>query len=152
MQNKPSDPSEWTLENYRHPDQFGNWLGYKIISIDREKFVSEVSLQIRDDHLSPARRVHGGVNSSLFDFTCGAAVFSTLAPRDYGSTVELKINYLQPIELGDLLRARGEVIFRGKRLCVVQAFAYRNDEKQPVAMATSTFNVVAGKVSPIPPT
>jgi acyl-CoA thioesterase len=86
------------------------------------------------------------VVSSFFDFACGAAVFSSLGPRDYCSTVELKINYLRPIELGDRLTAKTEVVFRGKRLCVLHGYAYRNDEPEPVAMATATFNVVADKV------
>src|SRR3954447_3504907 len=93
--------SQLNLENYRHPDKFGTWLGYKVIRIDPKSHSSEVQLQIREDHLSPANRVHGGVVSAFFDFACGAAVFSSLGPRDFCSTVELKVNYLRPIELGD---------------------------------------------------
>jgi len=55
------------------------------------------------------------------------------------------VNYLKPIELGDALLAKTEVVFRGKRLCVLRALAYRNEEKDPVAMATATFNVVSQK-------
>jgi acyl-CoA thioesterase len=140
-----SNPNELGLENYQYPDQFGNWLGYKVVQIDKNLHKAEVELQIREDHLSPAKRVHGGVVSAFFDFSFGAAVFSTLGPRDYCSTVELKVNYLRPIELGDLLLAKTEVIFRGKRLCVLHGYAYRNGEKEPVAMATATFNVVLSR-------
>lgn len=133
------------LENYQYPDEFGNWLGYEVIRLDRKQFKAEVGLKIRKDHLSPARRVHGGVVSAFFDYSFGAAVFCTLGPKDFCSTVELKINYLQPIELGDHLVAKAQVIFRGKRLCVLNGFAYRNGKKEPVAMATATFNIVTGK-------
>ena len=70
-------------------------------------------------------------------------MFTTLGPDDFCSTVELKVNYFRPIELGDRLRARTEVVFRGNRLCVVYGFLYRQGEKKPVAMATSTYNVVS---------
>ncbi len=130
------------LENYSYPDRFGDWLGYKILVLDRVNFKAEVELKIREDHLSPARRVHGGVVSAFFDMACGAAVFATMEPKDFCSTVELKINYLRPIELGDLLLAKSEVVFRGKRLCVLHGYAFRNGEKNPVAMATATYNVV----------
>jgi len=134
-------------ENYQYPDQFGKWLGYQVHSIHPQDRTAEVRLLIREDHLSPARRVHGGVVSSFFDYAFGATVFSLMGPKDFCSTVELKVNYLKPIELGDLLIARTEVVFKGKRLCVLRALAFRNDEREPVAMATATFNVVSKKSS-----
>jgi len=134
------------LENYRYPDQFGKLLGYKIKNLDRKKHFAEGVIQLRKEHLSPAKRVHGGVVSAFFDFVAGAAVFSTLGPRDFCSTVEIKVNYLRPLLLGDELVAKVRVIFRGKRVCVVHGFAYRNGEKDPVAMATATFNVVMADV------
>ncbi len=112
--------------------------------MDRERFAAVVELKIRSDHLSPAGRVHGGVVSAVFDFAFGAAVFSSLAPKDFCSTVELKVNYLRPIELGDVLRVKTRIVFRGKRLCVLHGFAYKRGTKEPVAMGTSTFNVVPG--------
>src|SRR5689334_15545734 len=110
--------SELGLKNFQHPDQFGNWLGYRPIQVDRVHHTAEVELKIREDHLSPAGRVHGGVVSAFFDYACGAAVFTTLDSHDFCSTVELKVNYLRPIELGDRLVAKTQVVFRGKRLCV----------------------------------
>lgn len=133
------------LENYQHPDQFGQWLGYKAVRVSREKHTAEVALDIRSDHLSPAGRVHGGVISALFDYACGAAVFSTLGPKDFCSTVELKVQYFKPIELGDRLRGVTRVVFRGKRLCAVHGFLYKRGLKEPVAMVSATFNVVAAK-------
>lgn len=129
------------LENFKHADKFGIWLGYRLVRMDRETSSAEVELQIREDHLSPAGRVHGGVVSAFFDYACGAAVFATLAPQGYCSTVELKVNYLRPLELGNRLVAKTRVIFQGKRLCVIHGFVYRNEEKDPVAMATATFHV-----------
>ncbi len=129
------------LENYQFPDKFGEWLGYRVLSVDTQAHKVEVELEIREDHLSPAKRVHGGVVSAFFDYACGAAVFTTLGAKGFCSTVELKINYLRPIELGDRITAKSEVVFRGKRLCVLHAYAYKNGQVAPVAMATATFNV-----------
>jgi acyl-CoA thioesterase len=132
------------LKNYQNPDRFGEWLGYHVTHLRRGvKAKAEVTLAIRKDHLSPAMRVHGGVASALFDIACGAAVFATMKPTDYCSTVELKVNYFRPIELGDLLTAKTEVMFRGKRLCGVRGLLFRNDEQDPVGMCAATFNVVS---------
>lgn len=143
-------PTEIPLEHYQHADKFGEWLGYQVDWIDREHHKASVGLEIREDHLSPAGRVHGGVISAYFDYAAGAAVFTTLEKKDFCSTIELKVNYFRPIELGDRLRVEMQVMFRGKRVCVVHGLAYRengeNPEK-PVAMATATFNVVSAEAS-----
>lgn len=138
-----TQPKDIPLKNYRLPDKYGSWLGYRVIECNTKKFEAKLGLTIREDHLSPAGRVHGGVISGFFDFACGAAVFSTMGPHDFCSTVELKVNYFAPLDQGDDLVCDSRVVFRGKRLCVVHALLYRNQEKTPVAMATGTFNIVS---------
>jgi acyl-CoA thioesterase len=142
---KGSKKKSHGLKNYQHPDLYGEWLGYTIAKLDRKKFVAKTRLILRDDHLSPAKRVHGGVVAGFFDFSCGAAVFSSLGPEDFCSTVELKVNYFRPLFSGDHLECNAKIVFRGNRLCVVEAFLYRKKEKPPVAMATATFNIVTKK-------
>ena len=146
MKNGKHEMKHHEYENYKYPDQFGKWLGYRVVSVSPTEKMAQVELKIREDHLSPAQRVHGGVVSSFFDYAFGATVFSLMGPKDFCSTVELKVNYLKPIELGDTLLAKTEVVFHGKRLCVLRALAFRNSEKEPVAMATATFNVVTKRI------
>src|SRR6476660_9427631 len=90
------DHRKFKLENYNYPDRFGQLVGYRVTHVDKKKHSATTELRVGEHHLSPAGRVHGGVVSAFFDFTCGAAVFSTLGPKDFCSTVELKVNYLQP--------------------------------------------------------
>lgn len=141
----PRVSNSGALKNYSLPDKYGTWLGYKVLQVSPERQEAKLGLDLRDDHLSPAGRIHGGVISGFFDFACGAAVFTTMDPEDFCSTVELKVNYFFPLNSGDKLVCDANVVFRGKRLCVVHALLYRNDEKKPVAMATATFNLVSRK-------
>jgi acyl-CoA thioesterase len=133
------------LENYKHPDVFGELLGYRVTHVAPKKGMATTELKIRYEHLSPAGRVHGGVIAAFFDFACGAALFPLLKPKDFCSTVELKVNYFRPLELKDHLVAKTQVIFKGKRLSVIHGYVYRKGEKQPVAMATATYNIVSPK-------
>lgn len=137
------DPKDFQLKNYTHPDLFGEMVGYQVKKLDKKRGRAEAALRILDKHLSPAARVHGGVISAFFDFSFGAAVFTTLGSHDFCSTVELKVNYLRPLNLGDLLRCKTQVIYRGKRLAVCEGFIYRNRDPKPVAIATATFNIVS---------
>lgn len=132
-----------SLKNYSLPDKYGSWLGYHVIK--HKKGEAWLGLNLRDDHLSPAGRIHGGVISGFFDFACGAAVFTTMASEDFCSTVELKVNYFLPLDCGNRLICHSKVIFRGRRLCVIHALLYRKGQKQAVAMATATFNIVSKK-------
>lgn len=129
----------------RHPDKFGKWLGYRLEEFDKENQKVTTSLEIREDHLSPSGRVHGGVISAFFDFSCGAAVFTTLADDEVCATIEIKVNYIQPLSLGDKLISKGEVIHRGKRTCVAQSFLYKEGDAKPAGLATATFNIVTFK-------
>jgi uncharacterized protein (TIGR00369 family) len=131
------------LKNYKLPDKFGTLLGYEVVSASRTHHRAVTGLKLREDHLSPAGRVHGGVVAAFVDFSCGAAVFTTLGSGDFCSTVELKVNYFKPLMTGDVLRAESQVMFRGKRLCVVHCLVKRKGEKAPVAMATGTFNIIS---------
>lgn len=145
MTGKAKHPHPVKLKNYALPDKYGEWLGYKVLAIDHAGKAAETELLLREDHLSPAGKVHGGVISGFFDFACGAAVFATMGEDDFCSTVELKVNYFKPLSVGDRLLGRSKAVFRGKKLCVVHAFLYRNSEADPVAMATATFNIVSKK-------
>ena len=142
---KKSRSSLLDLTNYSYPDKFGEWLGFKVAKFNRKKQQVETTLEIRKDHLSSAGRVHGGVISGFFDFACGVTVFTTLKTDDFCSTVELKVNYFHPIDLGDYLVAKTHVVFRGKKICVIHGYIYKKGEKKPTAMATATFNIVSGK-------
>jgi uncharacterized protein (TIGR00369 family) len=131
------------LRAYKYPDRFGELIGYEVLSVDRKTHRGRLRLTVREDHLSPAKRVHGGVISACFDVALGLASFSTMDPWDVCSTVELKVNYLKPIHLGDELRFESNVDFRGKRLCVAHAYVYKNGEKDPTGMASGTYYVIS---------
>ncbi|MBL4752044.1 MAG: PaaI family thioesterase [Flavobacteriales bacterium] len=133
------------MEHFQHPDKFGEWMGYRIEGFDTENKKAVTGLSIREDHLSPAGKVHGGVISGFLDYACGAAVFTTMGKGDFCSTVELKVNYLRPINLGDEIKGKTAIIFEGKKICVVHGFIYVNDSEKPSAMVTGTFNLVRAK-------
>jgi acyl-coenzyme A thioesterase 13 len=120
-------------------DHFGEWLGYEVETFDAAALEATTTLLIRNDHLSPSQAVHGGVVSAFLDFTCGAAAFLSLKPGKLCSTVELKVNYLRPLQLGDTVKGRAKIEFAGKTLIVVMASLHSAEKK--VALATGTFNI-----------
>jgi uncharacterized protein (TIGR00369 family) len=142
---RTAKPIRNPFTNYQSRDEYGAWLGYKLASFDRKRQRASLTLILRNDHTSSAGRVHGGVISALFDASCGLAVFTTMGPEDFCSTVELNVNYFKPLEVGNQLTCQAQVVFRGNRLCTVQAIIKRKGLKEPVAMGSATFYVVVKK-------
>jgi uncharacterized protein (TIGR00369 family) len=79
-------------------------------------------LPVREDLIGDPRRpaLHGGVLSSLIDTAGGVAAWSALGPDESVSTVDLRVDYLEPAGLGGPLRAEAELIRKGNRVCHVK--------------------------------
>jgi uncharacterized protein (TIGR00369 family) len=60
------------------------------------------------------------VLSSLIDTAGGVAAWSALGPEESVSTVDLRVDYLEPAGLGGPLRAEAELIRKGNRVCHVK--------------------------------
>jgi uncharacterized protein (TIGR00369 family) len=95
------------------------------------------------DPMRPA--LHGGVVSTLLDTTGGIAAFTAVRPGDLLSTVDLRVDYLRPAALRDVV-AEGRVIRLGNRVAVCDVMAYQDDPEKPVATGKGVYNVkrVAG--------
>ena len=69
-------------------------------------------LNIEEKHLSTPGFCHGGVLSGMMDATLGLAALSlAIQKKKICSTVEFKINYLNPVRLGDKIIGEGKIDF-----------------------------------------
>lgn len=59
--------------------------------------------------------LHGGVLSSLADICAIATVWTFCRPQDLSATVDLKVDYLRPAPLEDMI-AEGEIRMLGRHL------------------------------------
>lgn len=83
--------------------------------------------------------VHGGVVAALADTAAGLATYMAMPRGRRVATVEMKINYLEPVERGNII-AEARVIRRGKHIAVVDCDV-RDDERRLVGKALMTFYV-----------
>lgn len=129
---------EQLLNLYKASNNFG-----KLLDMDLEiikKGEVQYQLHIQEKHLATPIAAHGGVVVALIDGTLGVAALSQVSHNhQVVSTVELKVNFLQPVVLGDVLHAEGKVIHAGKRLLYVEA-SVQNQKGTLVAKASGTFN------------
>lgn len=107
---------------------------------DLEWGSSILEVELGEKHLQPFGYVHGGVIASVMDATAFWAVFPQVKDEMGLTTVEIKVNYLAPIQKGKLV-AKGRCIKMGKTLALGDATIY--DEKgNLIAHGTATMMIV----------
>jgi uncharacterized protein (TIGR00369 family) len=79
-------------------------------------------LPVRPDFVGDPRRpaLHGGVLSALIDTAGGVAAWTALGAHETISTVDLRVDYLEPAGLTAPLRAEAELVRKGNRVCHVR--------------------------------
>ncbi|MCI4357671.1 MAG: PaaI family thioesterase [Thermoplasmata archaeon] len=71
-------------------------------------------------HLNINGVVHGGVYATILDTAMGGAVVTMLDEDETTATTSLYVEFLRPAREGQVLRARGEVVRRGRHLAFVE--------------------------------
>jgi uncharacterized protein (TIGR00369 family) len=125
------------IEAYDESNHFGKWLGmdYEIKSPGNVVY----SMKIEKHHLATPLSGHGGVIASLMDATLGVSGLSAVASENLVvATVEMKLNFLAPANLGDLLKGEGKVVSKGKRILYIEATIV-NAQGVTVAKGSGTF-------------
>jgi uncharacterized protein (TIGR00369 family) len=106
----------------------------------------ETRLVVEERHLQQDGLVHGGVLATLADLSCALAAYTLLAPGQRIVTVEMKLNFLRPVERG-VVRCRGEVLKAGRTLTVSEGklYAERDGQEVLIGAALATLAALAGK-------
>ncbi len=98
---------------------------------------SEMVMEVKDTYLNVMGNCHGGITATFADTVMGAALYSMEAVT---ATIEMNINYLVPIEAGQTLTGRGEVLRKGKTTAVIRADLFV--EQTMVATARGTYKIL----------
>ncbi|HVA72731.1 MAG TPA: PaaI family thioesterase [Candidatus Limnocylindrales bacterium] len=105
-----------------------------------------LKMRVRARHKQIHGVVHGGVLASIADTAGGLATYLSLPPGSRTATVEMKINFLEPVHRGTIF-AEARVLRLGKYLAVVECDVV-DDHGKLVAKALMTFSVGPEKSRP----
>ena len=122
--------------------------------VNRSPYFSLLSMEIKDlewgtailevdleeKHLQPFGYVHGGVIASVMDAAAFWAVFPQVKDGLGLTTVEIKVNYLAPVQKGRLV-AKGQCIKIGRTLALGEVFI-NGSEGNLLAHGTATMMIV----------
>lgn len=85
--------------------------------------------------------LHGGAITALLDGASGAAVFASLVEMVPIATLDLRIDYLRPAEVGKPVLASASCYKMTKHVAFTRAVAYHDDPDNPIAHSVGTFMV-----------
>ena len=125
---------------------FNRLLGIRGESVGpgRAVLVLPVHEKLVGDTRRPA--LHGGVLSTLIDTAGGLAAWSVLGDGESVSTVDMRVDFLEPAGLSGTLRAEAELVRKGNRVCHVRVSVRQGDAL--VAEGRGVFNIHRRRTEP----
>ncbi len=109
---KLTDENVKTMKDYLHFSPIYKFLGMEVMDI--KEGYSKVRIPFKKDLLQAEGVVHGGVLATICDSAAGIALFSLVDSEDIIATIELNVNYLEPVKSGEII-AEGKITHKGHR-------------------------------------
>jgi uncharacterized protein (TIGR00369 family) len=85
--------------------------------------------------------LHGGAVTSLLDQACGMSVYMRLGRPTRIATLDLRVDYLGPAEVGRPLFARAECYRLARHVAFVRAEAFHDEPRVDVCASMATFMI-----------
>ncbi len=115
-------------------------LGFDVTSVEEGRAVFE--LEVLAHHKQLHGVVHGGILAALADTTAAIAAYTAIPKGTEIATVELSINYLEPVP-GGRIKADARVLRAGRNFVVTECEIF-NEDGSLAAKALLTFGATAG--------
>jgi uncharacterized protein (TIGR00369 family) len=128
------------MERLRHSNPI-NHFGFVLEKAERGHAVFR--MPVLELHKQIHRVVHGGVLAMLADTAGGFAAFLAAPVGSRVVTIEMKINFLEAVEHGEI-RADARVLRQGKSTSVVDCDV-TNQDRRLVSKALMTFAIIPPK-------
>ena len=121
-----------------HQMPFNKLLGMRAVRTHKDGITIECKL--RPELLNFAGVLHGGVTATMADAAVGIALWKHFKGTRKHTTVEMKLNYLAPVEggRGAKIVARAKLVRIGKHLCIGQV-DLTDGKRRPVGIAIVTY-------------
>ena len=113
-------------------DLFSQWLGIEVIEITEG--YSKIKMTVRTEMINGLGIVHGGIAFSLAD---SAFAFACNNRNVLSVALDTSINFLKPVQVGDILIAEANELHNGKSTGLYQV-SISNQQQHLVALFKGT--------------
>ena len=102
---------------------FTKWLNGRVVSAKRGEV--ELEFDVREEMSNPTGILHGGMQSAMLDDLIGITS-TTLGYEGFLLSIDMHVDYLGRVKIGETIRGRGYIIREGKN--IVHAMAELRDK------------------------
>lgn len=92
---------------------FTEWLDGRIVSCDVGEI--EMTFKVRPEMANPTGLLHGGMQSAIIDDLIGMTS-ATLGEEGFMLSIDLHVNFLGKVPVGQTVKARARILRSGKRI------------------------------------
>lgn len=92
---------------------FTEWLDGRIVSCDAGEL--EVMFKVRPEMANPTGLLHGGIQAAIIDDLIGMTS-ATLGEEGFMLSIDLHVNFLGKVSVGQSIKARARILRSGKRI------------------------------------
>lgn len=111
-------------------------LGWELLSLDADAGTIELAFNAKPEFTNPAGHIQGGFLAAMLDDTLGPALFAMTDGKRFGSTIDLHVHYLRPVQSGRVT-TKGRVVKLGSRIAFMEGELF-TDDGQLAARATAS--------------
>jgi uncharacterized protein (TIGR00369 family) len=115
-------------------------LGWQLEDIDPEAGTIRVKFEARAEFTNPLGNIQGGILASMLDDTMGPALVASLPPGKFAPTLEMKVSYFAPAEVGPLW-GLGRVVPAGRTNAFVEGDLV-DAEQVLIARGSATVRII----------
>jgi len=126
------------LKRIKSKQPYWTLLGIQLIDV--KKGWARLRLPFSEKLVHPLGIVHGGATFSLADSAVAMALLGLVARDERFTTVEMKINYLRPVDKGEIT-AEAIILERGKNIALGDV-TITNDQGRMVAKCLATYMIM----------
>ena len=125
------------LEPSSQTTPFNRWFGAR--ALKRSGGTAEYELVVTSRLANRRGVAHGGAVTSLLDSALGAAVVSGIGPQEWCATLQLNVQFREPVRLGRVV-GKGRMVKRGRHAAFAEG-EVEDAEGRVLAVATGTWYV-----------
>lgn len=118
---------------------FAQSLGFELLELDPGRAIAKAPYKKEMIGDPETGVIHGGVVTALLDNLSGVAVIAALKELKSTSTLDLRIDYMRPADVGRDIIAEAECFQITKSVAFTRAWAYHDTKQRVIATATGSF-------------
>lgn len=126
-------------KNFSFVSPAARLLGRRVLETGREQGKVRLEFQAKPEFTNPIGVIHGGFLTTMLDEVMGEAIGAKLGHGEFAPTVELKVNFIRPAQVGKLV-AEGRIVYRGISLVFLEG-ELRTVDGQLIATGSATAQV-----------